>query len=95
MKTISEGYARTLLDFAPTAQTREMGFGESQLHGAVATYNMLARNRVAYLADEVGMGKTYVALGVAGLLRHVQPARSTTPCPYCSRRSEPARSPIP
>ncbi|RMH31088.1 MAG: hypothetical protein D6692_00835 [Planctomycetota bacterium] len=37
----------------------------------MAAYNMLAANHVAYIADEVGMGKTYVALGVLGLLRHV------------------------
>lgn len=73
MKTVSEDLARELVDFAPTRATREMGFGESQLHGAVAAHNMLARNRVAYLADEVGMGKTYVALGVLGLLRHLDP----------------------
>ncbi len=73
MKTVSLEFAEELIDFAPTAKTREMGFGESQLHGAVAAYNMLARNSVAYLADEVGMGKTYVALGVLGLLRHLSP----------------------
>ena len=73
MKTVSVDLARELVDFAPTRATREMGFGQSQLHGAVAAYNMLARNRVAYLADEVGMGKTYVALGVLGLLRHLDP----------------------
>ena len=74
MKTVSLEFAKELIDFAPTAKTREMGFGESQLQGAVAAYNMLARNSVAYLADEVGMGKTYVALGVLGLLRHLSPA---------------------
>lgn len=73
MRTVSEDLARELVDFAPTPATREMGFGESQLHGAVAAHNMLARNRVAYLADEVGMGKTYVALGALGLLRHLDP----------------------
>ena len=45
----------------------------SQLEGSVAAYNMLARNRVAYIADEVGLGKTYVALGVMGLVRHFRP----------------------
>ncbi|MFG2099892.1 helicase-related protein [Micromonospora echinaurantiaca] len=44
-----------------------------QLHGAVAVHNILQRHRVAYLADEVGMGKTYVALGVVALLRHFTP----------------------
>jgi len=73
MKTISTDLAARLIDFAPTARARSMGFGESQLHGAVAAYNMLARNRIAYLADEVGMGKTFVALGVAGLVRHLNP----------------------
>ena len=74
MKTISEDYAKELIDFAPTEQARKMGFAESQLHGAVAAFNMLSRNGVAYVADEVGMGKTYVALGVMGLLRFQQPA---------------------
>ena len=45
----------------------------SSLHGAVAIHNILERHRVAYLADEVGMGKTYVALGALALFRHFQP----------------------
>jgi helicase-like protein/type III restriction/modification enzyme restriction subunit len=73
MKSISETFAKELINFAPTDETRRMGFGESQLNGTVAAYNMLARNGMAYLADEVGMGKTYVALGVLGLLRHINP----------------------
>ncbi|MCX4239401.1 DEAD/DEAH box helicase family protein [Paraliomyxa miuraensis] len=36
-------------------------------------HNILAERGFAYLADEVGMGKTYVALGVVGLLRHFHP----------------------
>lgn len=47
--------------------------GRSQLEAAVAIYNLLERQRVAYLADEVGMGKTYVALGALALLRHFKP----------------------
>ncbi|MCA9759363.1 MAG: DEAD/DEAH box helicase family protein, partial [Candidatus Eisenbacteria bacterium] len=73
MKTDSLEFARELIEFAPTSQTQSMGFGRSQLDGAVTAYNMIARNHVAYLADEVGMGKTYVALGVLGLLRHQNP----------------------
>ncbi len=73
MKSISIDFARELIDFAPTKKTKKLGFGESQLHGTVAAYNMIARNKIAYLADEVGMGKTYIALGVLGLLRHVNP----------------------
>jgi hypothetical protein len=60
-----------LLDFG-----RRIGPGpraDAQLHGAVAVHNLLATEGVAYLADEVGMGKTYVALGALALFRHFQP----------------------
>ena len=46
---------------------------QEQLQGAVAIHNMLKKNQVAYLADEVGMGKTYVALGALALFRHFKP----------------------
>ncbi|MBN9657048.1 MAG: DEAD/DEAH box helicase family protein [Acidobacteria bacterium] len=48
-------------------------FARQQLEGAVALHNLLAAERFAYIADEVGMGKTYVALGTIGLLRHFNP----------------------
>jgi hypothetical protein len=73
MRTLSLDVARELIDFDPEVNGRRMGFGESQLEGAVTLHNMLATNHCAYLADEVGMGKTYVALGVMGLMRHFQP----------------------
>ncbi len=63
--------ARELLDFG-----RRIGAGrraDEQLEGAVALHNILTRERVAYLADEVGMGKTYVALGAMALFRHFNP----------------------
>jgi hypothetical protein len=53
--------AREILDFS-----KRIGSGqraEEQLEGSVAIHNLLDRYGVAYLADEVGMGKTYVALG--------------------------------
>lgn len=73
MKSITREFAAGLIDYAPADASQAFGFAEAQLDGAVAAYNMLARNGLAYLADEVGMGKTYVALGVLGLLRHVKP----------------------
>ncbi len=73
MKTISREFAAGLIDYAPDRVSRALGFAEAHLDGAVAAYNMLARNGLAYIADEVGTGKTYVALGVLGLLRHVMP----------------------
>lgn len=63
--------AAQLLDFSS-----RIGAGrraDEQLEGAVALHNILARRGVAYLADEVGMGKTYVALGALALFRHFQP----------------------
>ena len=73
LQSLSHDYVRHLIDFAPAEAQRRAGFGEMQLEGCVAAFNMLARNRCVYLADEVGMGKTYVALGVMGLLRHMRP----------------------
>src|SRR5690348_16907784 len=67
--------AKGLLDF----QAGGSGGGisksvaEEQLRGAVAIHNMLQVQRVACLADEIGMGKTYVALGAMALLRHFNP----------------------
>lgn len=48
-------------------------FAKQQLEGAVALHNLLAAEGFAYIADEVGMGKTYVALGTIALLRHFNP----------------------
>jgi hypothetical protein len=69
--TVDIDAARALLDFG-----KRIGDGdraEAQLEGAVAVHNILAKHRVAYLADEVGMGKTYVALGALALFRHFNP----------------------
>lgn len=63
--------AGKLLDFG--ARIGEGQRAEEQLEGAVAIHNLLQSRRVAYLADEVGMGKTYVALGALALFRHFQP----------------------
>ncbi|MBM3269124.1 MAG: DEAD/DEAH box helicase family protein [Candidatus Sericytochromatia bacterium] len=71
MKRLPVAAARALIDLDAR------GIGESraaeQLAGAVALHNILVERRVAYLADEVGMGKTYVALAVVALFRHFHP----------------------
>ncbi|MFO7303688.1 MAG: DEAD/DEAH box helicase family protein [Acidobacteriota bacterium] len=76
--TVSLDLARELLDMG--AMLRGPGDGpgphpqaEEQLKGVVAIHNILQREGVAYLADEVGMGKTYVALGAIALARHFNP----------------------
>lgn len=63
--------ARSILDFG--ARMGQGQLAEDQLEGAVAIHNLLANRGVAYLADEVGMGKTYVALGAIALFRHFHP----------------------
>lgn len=72
---ISVDTARELLDFAAGASGGLVSnaVAREQLEGAVAIHNLLQDHSVAYLADEVGMGKTYVALGAMALLRHFQP----------------------
>ena len=63
--------ASELLDFG--ARIGQGPRAQAQLEGAVAIHNILEQRGVAYLADEVGMGKTYVALGALALFRHFQP----------------------
>jgi hypothetical protein len=69
--TVDLGVARQLLDFGRRLHDEHRA--EEQLQGAVALHNVLQQERVAYLADEVGMGKTYVALGAVALFRHFHP----------------------
>ncbi len=64
--------AERLIDFGGKSAAAQ-AFAKDQLEGAVALHNMLADKGFAYLADEVGMGKTYIALGVVSLLRHFHP----------------------
>ena len=66
--------ARHLVDFGGGAMSKALA--EDQLQGAVALHNVLAKEGFAYLADEVGMGKTYVALGVVSLIRFFHPGFS-------------------
>ncbi len=60
--------ASELLDFSTRIGKGQRA--QEQLEGAVSIHNLLASRGVAYLADEVGMGKTYVALGALALFRH-------------------------
>jgi superfamily II DNA or RNA helicase len=71
IEPVSLETARELVDFGGGVMSE--GLAEEQLEGAVSLHNILAKRGFAYLADEVGMGKTYVALGVVGLLRFFHP----------------------
>ena len=72
VREIGLNTARQLIDFSGGDATQNMTW-RMQLEGAVALHNILVREKVAYLADEVGMGKTYVALGAVALFRHFNP----------------------
>src|SRR5215218_9599348 len=75
--TVSEDLARQILDMGARLRRQhdesDPPQAKEQLRGAVAIHNILQREGVAYLADEVGMGKTYVALGAIALFRHFHP----------------------
>ena len=73
MQRINQATAASLIDFSAGKQELEQ-LAVQQLEGTVALHNRLADHRVAYLADEVGMGKTYIALGVAALMRRFNPS---------------------
>ncbi|WP_313916161.1 DEAD/DEAH box helicase [Tahibacter sp.] len=68
---ISVEEARDLIDFG--ARIKSASRAQEQLEGAVALHNILETRGVAYLADEVGFGKTYVALGALALFRRRHP----------------------
>ena len=66
--------ARRLIDYSGGDASLK-GLSEMQIEGAVAVQNMIVDPEIglAYLADEVGMGKTYIALGVVAMLRYFNP----------------------
>ena len=70
LRPINRATAERLIDFSG-GQSDLKHLGRQQLEGAVALHNMIVDPSVnmGYLADEVGMGKTYIALGVVSLLR--------------------------
>ena len=74
MERLDLATARKILDFSG-GDPNLKALGELQLRGSVALHNMIATPEVGmgYLADEVGMGKTYIALGVVSLMRYFNP----------------------
>ncbi len=75
METITVEFVKELIDFNGLNQdgSKPLPFAESQYSDTVAAFNMLSRNNCAYIANEVGTGKTFVALGVMCLLRYFNP----------------------
>lgn len=72
----------SLVQFFDPEKNRALN--DMQTTGCHALWNTLCDEdlRFAYLADEVGMGKTYQALGVIGILHYLKPgARVVILCP--------------
>ena len=62
-----------LIDLTVPCKTDTVSMANTQRDGIAALYNILCEGPVAYLADEVGMGKTYQALGLAALVWNEKP----------------------
>jgi len=71
-KRLPQHHVESLIDFKGGDKGRE-ATADLQIKGTTALYNRLCDRRIAWLADEVGMGKTYIALGVAALVRRQNP----------------------
>ena len=91
-KRIRPEDVRDLIDFGlPPEQgnSRYASMAKLQAEGVAAIYNILCHLKFAYLADEVGMGKTYQALGVAAVLWNLKPdARVVFICPRANLQSK-------
>lgn len=74
---ISLESARNFLDLGGAARATPGDHWEDiatqQIEGAVAVYNRLCDQHLVWLGDEVGLGKTFVALAVAALVRRQHP----------------------
>lgn len=81
-KMLSEADVTRLVQFYDPEKNRKLN--DLQTQGCHALWNTLCKEdlRFAYLADEVGMGKTYQALGVMGVLQFLKRgARIVILCP--------------
>lgn len=62
-----------LLDLTVRGDDSTAAMATLQMEGIAALHNILCDGDVAFLADEVGMGKTYQAMGLAATLWNDQP----------------------
>lgn len=72
-KPITPNDVAQLVDFTVADNPDTKSMAEMQKEGVAALYNILCEGSVAYLADEVGMGKTYQALALAALTWNEKP----------------------
>ncbi len=62
-----------LIDLTVDGDPETRSMADMQLEGIAAIHNILCKHSFAYLADEVGMGKTYQALGLVALVWNEMP----------------------
>ena len=62
-----------LIDLSVEGNKETASMAKAQQEGVAAIHNVLCSNSFAYLADEVGMGKTYQALALVALLWNDKP----------------------
>ena len=62
-----------LIDLTVEGKPDSDSMATMQYEGVAALYNILCSERVAYLADEVGTGKTYQALSLVALIWNLRP----------------------
>jgi hypothetical protein len=62
-----------LIDLTKVDDPATQSMAQLQLEGVATLYNILCEHPLAYLADEVGMGKTYQALALAALVWNENP----------------------
>lgn len=62
-----------LIDLSVHGRDETAPMAELQRRGIAALYNILCDHPFAFLADEVGMGKTYQAMGLAALVWNENP----------------------
>ena len=62
-----------LIDLTVVGDPDTRSMADMQLQGIAAIYDILCEHPFAYLADEVGMGKTYQALGLAAVVWNEKP----------------------
>ena len=68
---LNEAEARKIINLNPYGAI-DADIAERQFQVIIKGFNYLMQkdSEILYIADEVGLGKTYVALGIASLLRH-------------------------
>jgi SNF2 family DNA or RNA helicase len=67
---VSVDDVKTLLDFSGKSDFQpSQAMVTLQTEGVAALFNILKKKKVAYLADEVGLGKTMQALGVIAMFK--------------------------